>query len=290
MGIRIFNLSMALLGTLIHGILYFINISHDLSSIFYGILLLIPVYILLALGFCAIYWIFLCAYSLTLSRTKEYTKLSKFNTIVMLSWFEYFLLFMRTKIIASGLEKIPQNKRLMIVSNHRSNFDCFVISSIIKKEYICYISKVENFYIPFAGRIAKRAMNLSIPRGNLKEALKTLLKAIDYIKSDFSSICVFPEGTRSMTGEILEFKPGCFKIAEKAECPLVVLYMDGTEKIHSNRIIHKTTVHFEVLKVFTPEEVKQYNTVTLSDEIRNIMICRQSENIMSGEKNDSHSL
>lgn len=269
---------MALIGTIVHGILYFLNYAGDAPFVA-GIFLLIPVYCVLALGFCSVYWIFLCCYSLTLSRNKEYKKLSKVNTAIMLSWFEYFLLFMRTKINVTGLEKIPDNQRLMIVANHRSNFDCFVISTVIKKQYICYISKPENFKIAFAGRIAKRAMNLSIPRGDLKGALKTLLKAIEYLKSDFSSICVFPEGTRSKSGEILEFKPGCFKIAEKAECPVVVLYMDGTEKIHSNFPWHKTKVMFDVLKVYTPEEVKNYNTVSLSDEIRGLMVQKQAEKI-----------
>ena len=190
----------------------------------------------------------------------------------MYSWYDYFLLFMGGKIIVEGLEKVPFGQRFVVICNHRSNFDHMVISTVLKKEYLCFISKPENFKIPFAGRIANRAMYLSLPRNDVKGSLNVIIKAIDYIKTDFMSIGLFPEGTRSKNGKVLEFKPGCLKIPLKAKCPLVEIVMDGTEKLHKNFPFKKTKLKVKIVKVYTTEELSSMNTVTLSYEIRNSMI------------------
>lgn len=273
MKIRLFNLIVSLICTLINSILHIVFKFNLFESAFLSFCtIFILSFLVFFILFEILYWIFSIFVALSCSNKKQYKKLSRFYTWFMYSWYDYFLHFMRTKIEVSGLENFPFNKRFLLVCNHRSNFDNMIICSVIKKDYICYISKPENFRIPFAGRIANRAMYLSMPKDDNREALKVILKSIEYIKNNEMSIGVFPEGTRSKTGEILEFKPGCFKIAEKAECPIVVMTLDGTEKIYKNFPFHKTVIKMDILKVYSSEDIKNYKTVELSDEIRNLMI------------------
>lgn len=219
-------------------------------------------------------WFFFLGAALTINPKKEYKQVSKVYYAIFNLWYSYVCSFFRMKIIVSGLEKIPSGQRFLTVCNHRSKFDNMVQCAVLKKEKIAFISKIENFKIPFACQYMTRALYLPVDRGNIKKSLQTILKAISYINNDVISVGVFPEGQRSKTGELLPFKPGCLKVAEKTGCPIVVCCIDGTEKVHKNFPWKKTVVKFDIIRVYTGEEVKASSTVNLADEIRNQMLER----------------
>lgn len=116
-----------------------------------------------------------------------------------------------------------------------------------------------------------RCLYIPIERGNPREGLKAILKSIEYIKNGITSIGVFPEGKRSKTGELLEFKPGCFKIAQKAKCPVVIGATYGTEKIHSNFPWHTSHTHFDIIRVLEPEEYENMSTVEMAELSRKLI-------------------
>ena len=91
------------------------------------------------------------------------------------------------------------------------------------------------------------------------------------------SMSIFPEGTRSKDGKLGEFKPGCLKVAEKAECPIAVFALQGTEKIMKNFPWRKTKVSIDMLRVIQPEEFAEKTTVDISDEIRSEMLKKLGE-------------
>lgn len=218
--------------------------------------------------FFFISWMFLLVVSLFCSRNKEYDKPSPFFTKVFDFGYWVLLSCARVKIHSTGKEKLdvlPKDTRFMFVSNHRSNFDNMIHCRVMRGRQLAFISKPENFKIFMAGRYIKRCCYLSIDRGNPREGLKTILKAIDMIKTGITSIGVFPEGKRSKDGTLLDFKPGCFKIAEKAKCPVVVGVTYGTEKIHKNYPWKKTEVHFDIIRVLMPEEIEGKTTIALAE-------------------------
>lgn len=217
-------------------------------------------------------WLFFMITALTINTKKEYTDINRFYYSVFNLWYSYVLSFFRMRIKTSGTDLIPNNQRFLAICNHRSNLDNMVQSVVFKNTEIAYISKKENFKIPFACQFMKRAMYLSIDRGDLKNGLQTITKAADYILQNKVSIGVFPEGRRSKNGELLKFKPGCLKVAEKAGCPIVVCCIDGTEQVHKRFPFRKTRISFDVLKVYTEEDIKNRNTVELSGEMRNLML------------------
>lgn len=209
-------------------------------------------------------WIFWLSISLTISMKKEYTKTNKFYNWVFVLWYRYMMIVGMIRLHVTGYEKVPFGTHFLLVSNHRSKFDNFVQCAVLKKTQIAYISKPENFKIPMGRRYMRRGLYLAIARNNPKEALGTILKAIDYIKSDTVSIGIFPEGTRSTDGSLKDFKPGSFKIAEKAGCPVVVCCMQGTENIAKNWPFKKTDVYMDILEVIPADVWAEKTTVEVA--------------------------
>lgn len=231
------------------------------------ILIIIICFLALFLGYIILPWFFYFPYCLFISMKKEYSVPSKIHDKIMVSWYSYFCSISRVKIHVSGIEKIPENQHFLFVSNHRSRFDNMIHAIALKPEYVSFISKPENFKIPFARRYMKREMYIPIERDNPRLAMKAILTAIDYLQKGFFSIGVFPEGTRSKDGKLGEYKPGCLKIAEKANVPLVVGVTQGTQLIHKNWPWKRSHVYFDIIDVIPPEKIKTEGTVQISDYI-----------------------
>ena len=240
-------------------------------SVFIKILLIvISCPVVLFLSYIILPWFFYFPYCLLFSMKKEYTTPSALHNKIMVSWYDYFCHFSRVRIHTSGLEKIPANTHYLFISNHRSRFDNMVHSVALWPEFISFISKPENFKIPFARRYMKRAMYVPIERDNPRLAMKAILTSIDYLQKGFFSIGVFPEGTRSKDGNLGEYKPGCLKIAEKAGVPLVVGVTQGTQMIHKNWPFKRSDVYFDIIDVIPPERIKSEGTVAISDYVSNL--------------------
>lgn len=278
MFLNVFNWLLSILSGL-GGTIYFIvncesyTALNILKCVAFGLLIFIIVFVALFL----LTWIMFILIACTINPKKEYKTLSKFYNFFFVLWYEYICYFLGMKLHTTGLEQLPKDRKYLTVCNHRASFDNFVQSIALKPEQISYISKPENMKIPLARNYMIRGLYLSIDRDNVRNALKTILKAIDYITSDLISVGVFPEGTRSKDGKLGEFKPGCLKVAEKAECPIVVFTIRGTELIKKNFPWRKTDVYFDLIKVIQPESFADKTTVDISDEIRNAMLEKLGE-------------
>lgn len=179
---------------------------------------------------------------------------------------------LRIRVYTSGLEKIPKNQKLMFVGNHRSNFDPIIEWLVLKPWDIAFISKGENFKIPFFGRIIRKCCFMPIDRENPRKALRTINKASDLLQSGEVSIGVYPEGTRSKTGELLPFHDGVFHIAKKAGTPIVVMSIRGTEQIHKNVLRRHSDVYLDIVQVIPASDVENGTTHTIGAEIRNMLL------------------
>ena len=223
-------------------------------------------------------WLFWICVNLTISKKKEYTTTSKFYNWAFVLWYRYMMIAGRLKVHVTGYDKVPFGKRFLLVSNHCSKFDNFVHCAVLKKTQIAYISKPENFKIPIGGRFMRRGLYLSLPRGNTREEFLVIMKAIEYIKEDKVSIGIFPEGTRSKDGKLQEFKPGAFKIAEKAKCPVLVCSMKGTFEIHKNWPWKTSHVYMDILDVIDPAVWQEKNTVEVSQYAHDLILNNLNNN------------
>lgn len=171
----------------------------------------------------------------------------------------------------SGKEKLPKEGRFLMVSNHRSGFDALVVIEKLREYNVSFISKISNMAIPVLGRIAHGAGYLSLDRENNRKALETILTAVDYLKRGICSMMVYPEGSRTRTGEMLPFHHGSFKIAQKAGVPLVIASVRGSEKVLKNIFKGGTDVYLDILEVVPAERVREMSTAELADYSRSVI-------------------
>ena len=175
----------------------------------------------------------------------------------------------RSKIHISGLDKLPSNGRVLIVSNHTSNFDQIVMMKVLKISPIIFVTKPQNENIPIAGAFIHKAGFVTLDRGNDFNAARSISKCIKYIEDDLGHIAICPEGTRSKTGELLNFKAGSYKIAIKSEAPIVVLALSNCNQIHKNFFWKRTDVYFDIVDCLYYENYKSMNSFEIAEKTKN---------------------
>ena len=184
----------------------------------------------------------------------------------------YVCRFSRIRTHVTGLDKLPEG-RYLFVSNHRSGFDPIcTVWAFRKKNPISIITKPENHRIPIAGPVIYQSNFLPINREDPREAMKTIQAAAALLKNDVVSVGVYHEGTRNKHPEdgLLPFHNGVFKIAQKAEVPMVVASVTGTEKILKNTPWGRTEVYLRICEVIPPEELRG-STAAVGERVREII-------------------
>lgn len=134
-----------------------------------------------------------------------------------------------TPVEAVGLDRIPRDQAVLYASNHTSMFDIWALAATLPGS-TRFVAKEELGRIPLVGLAMKRAGHIMIDRFNRARAFEAYDQAAQTIRSGISPI-VFPEGTRSLTGELLPFKNAPFGLAIAAQVPVVPVYVDGTYRI-----------------------------------------------------------
>lgn len=174
------------------------------------------------------------------------------------------------RIKISGLENMPQTGRFLLVSNHRSNFDPLVLGWALRSWEMAFVMKPDILKIPIAGPFTFQSGYIPMDRENNRAALKAILRAVELIKKDWVSIGIFPEGTRNRGEGLLEFRNGAFKIAQKANVPVVIARLDGTD-LAPKRFPRPTTVCLEIRQVLDPEFVAAHSTAEIGNVVRQIL-------------------
>ena len=184
-----------------------------------------------------------------------------------------------------GEENVP-DEPVLFIGNHRSYFDILLTYSRCRR-LTGYVAKKEMEKIPLLSTWMKNLYCLFLDRDNMREGLKTILQAIDYVKNGIS-ICIFPEGTRNRTdAPLLEFHAGSLKIAEKAQCPIVPMTIVNAEQIFEahSPCIRKTKV---IIEYGEPIETKNLDR-TQQKALTSQVVARISETyeknmkLLSGE-------
>ncbi len=176
----------------------------------------------------------------------------------------------RVEINLSGKDPdtIPKDRRMLFVCNHQHDFDPVIMLGVFGDSEIGFIGKKEVYTnMPFIGKVMHKLYGLPIDRENNREGAKTIIKAIKILKDDKASICLFPEGYTNKGDDLLPFRNGAFKIAYKAEVPIVVCTLSGTRQIPKRMCRRKSVVDFNVTDVIYPEEFKDLTTAELGDKI-----------------------
>ena len=108
----------------------------------------------------------------------------------------------------------------VIVCNHQSNYDLFVLGNIVPPRTVC-IGKKSLKWVPLFGQLFWLAGNVLIDRGNPLRARRSIFQTTETLQHKDTSIWVFPEGTRNKGHGLLAFKRGAFQMAIEAGVPIV---------------------------------------------------------------------
>ena len=145
--------------------------------------------------------------------------------------FRIILFLSGTKMTMIGRENVPK-EAVLFVSNHRSYFDTVIIYGTTPN-LTGFIAKKEMSRVPCISHWMRNLNCLFLDRDDIRASLKTILQGIDTIKNGYSMF-IAPEGTRNHEKEMLPFKEGSFKLAQKSGCPIIPIALTNTDDIYEN--------------------------------------------------------
>ena len=173
-----------------------------------------------------------------------------------------------------GREYIPKDGAVLYIANHRSIFDVLIVY-LLCPSVTGFIAKKELRRIPLLSFWIHRLHCLFLDRDDIREGLKTILTAIDYMKAGIS-IVVFPEGTRGRSEdetELLPFHEGSFKIAVKSGCPIVPMAISHSSGIFEDHFpfIKPTEVTVEFGAPIYPDTLSREEKKFLGKQVQGII-------------------
>lgn len=170
-----------------------------------------------------------------------------------------------------GIENIPKDEAVLYVSNHRSYFDILVGYTSVPN-LTGYVAKKEIARIPFLSWWMYFLNCLFLDRDNIREGLKTILAGVELIKKGYS-VFIAPEGTRNQKPEMLPFKEGSLKIAEKTGCAIIPVSISNTDNIFENHTpwIRRAHVIIEFGKPIYPEQLSKEDRKFLGSYVQEII-------------------
>ena len=181
--------------------------------------------------------------------------------------------FLRIRTKVTGMEKMPKEGRFLLVSNHCDNSDPILLLRSFAKYQLAFVSKKENRDMVVIGPMMHKIQCQLIDRENDREALKTIRNCIRILKEDKASVAAFPEGgILTEDGKLHHFRPGVFKIAQRAEVPIVVCTLHNTKEVVKNiKRFRGTKTELHVLEVIPVEELKGVSTIDIARRVYNLM-------------------
>jgi 1-acyl-sn-glycerol-3-phosphate acyltransferase len=169
------------------------------------------------------------------------------------------------KLSTIGKENVPLDRPVIFVANHASHLDIACLCGALPVN-LHFIGKKELMFVPFVGWYMLVAGHIFIDRKSRQKAIASLKAAAQKIKQG-KSVVMFPEGTRTLTGEVRAFKKGAFHLAIQAGVDIVPISIEGTFKVwpkNSNKI----TPNKVVIKIGKPIDTSKYNSKNINDLVK----------------------
>ena len=178
---------------------------------------------------------------------------------IQVMWSRSILWLLLVPIKVTGTENINPKQSYVFVANHQSFLDVFAVYGWLPN-YFKWLMKKELRKVPLVGTACVVAGHIFVDRSNPRAALQS----VEMIKKelvDGISTVIYPEGTRTKTGEMGRFKPGAFKIAMDLNLPVVPLSLGGFfEAMPSGRAYvnpgSRVTLH-----IGKPIDISQFNDI-----------------------------
>ena len=178
---------------------------------------------------------------------------------VQVFWSRSVLWLLLIPIKVTGRENVNPKQSYVFVANHQSFLDVFAVYGWLPNNFK-WLMKKEIRKVPFVGTACAVAGHIFVDRSNPRAALQSM----DHIKKelvDGISTVIFPEGTRTKTGEMGRFKQGAFKIAMDMGLPVVPLSLNGFFKAMPSGQAFANPRARVSLHIGKPIDISQFNDI-----------------------------
>ncbi len=225
--------------------------------------------------------------SLPVNPDKERKKPSGLFRFLAKIFVDFAFSILPVRLHAKGLEKMPKDGRVLLVSNHLHEIDPAIFLHYFHKKQFAFVAKRETRKMFLVNKFLSMLMCPLINRENDREALKAILQSIKLLKEDVASVGIFPEGGICKERKLQHLKPGVFKIAQKANVPIVVCTLQNTQYAIRNVLKGKPTdIYMHLVEVLPASEIKDANTVDIAHRVYNLMAEDLGpENVLQYEEN-----
>ena len=176
-------------------------------------------------------------------------------------WSKFFLRVSGIEVKVTGLKNLELSGTKVYVANHQSNFDIPCLMASIEKPF-SFIVKKELFKVPIMGWYMKKRGDISVDRKNPRSAMKTLINISKRI-SEGEVFLIFPEGTRSLDGNVGEFKKGSLFLAVQNEAKIIPIGISGSINIQKkgSYFIRPCRVSINIGEPITPSKDLENETI-----------------------------
>ena len=224
------------------------------------------------LGLALLAFVFLVAACRLVDQNREQEEDDPFYRKLAGLYIEALVQSLQVRVKTSGLEKTPKDGRFLLVCNHQFVADPALLLHFFRDSQLAFISKKENRDMFVVGPIMHRMLCQCIDREDDRQALQVILRCIRILKDDKASIAVFPEGGTNHDELLHHFRPGVFKIAQKAQVPIVVCTIRNTRHvIHNGMRLKKSNVELKLVEIIPAESLKGRTAVDISNQVYRIM-------------------
>jgi 1-acyl-sn-glycerol-3-phosphate acyltransferase len=188
-------------------------------------------------------------------------------------WCDHLLAAGKVRVRTHGIERIKPNGRYIVACNHASAFDIVMLISLLPLDVI-FMAKKELFRIPIFGWGIRVLGHMPVDRSKARKARESITKAVEKIRREDVSLLIFPEGTRSVTGEVGEFKAASFTLALEAGVAVLPVLLTGTHEILRKKSlrIRPGEVGMYVGEPIAPGAEGEVTKKELCDKVREVIV------------------
>ncbi|NCF72192.1 MAG: HAD-IB family hydrolase [Gammaproteobacteria bacterium] len=168
----------------------------------------------------------------------------------------------------TGEQHLWSHRPAVFIFNHQSNVDLVVVSRLMRRD-ITGVGKREIRDIPVLGRVMESAGIVLIDRQDSASAIEALTSLVDTMRVEGKSVCLSPEGTRTLTPKLAKFKKGAFHLAIQAGAPIVPIVIHNSSDVQpkGDMIVHPGTVDVEVLP---PIDTSDWSASTIDSHVESV--------------------
>ena len=193
------------------------------------------------------------------SRDKWYETARKFTLILQKNG------FITTKVF--GADDLPKEGGYIMYSNHQGHYDALGIVASHEKPLSVVIDRFSS-HLPFAEQYVSFLHGIRLDRRSIRTQYKGLMQVIEEVGQG-RRILIFPEGWYGKNrNRLTEFRPGSFKCAIKAKCPIVPVALIDSYKVFDTLSLKPVTSEVHFLKPIAYDEYKDMNSIEISEMVK----------------------